>query len=171
MDLRAAAGKIRMLIMDVDGTLTDGAMYFSARGEEMKRFSTRDGMGINLLRRAGIESAIMTSEDSEIAAARARKLRIEEVILGTHDKCASIVELATRRAIPMECIAYIGDDVNDVHVMQMCGLSGCPSDSVDAIKSVAHFISSKSGGNGAVREFAEFILKAQNQPVTIPENW
>lgn len=171
MGLQDQAFRIKLLVMDVDGTLTDGTMYYSAEGESLKRFSTRDGMAINLLRRAGIDSAIMTSEQSEIALKRGKKLGIEEIILGTHDKCSSIVELADRRAIPLEAIAYIGDDVNDAHVMKLCGLTACPSDAVEIIKEIVHYICNVSGGNGAVREFAELILRAQNKPVTLPEKW
>ncbi|MBI2793481.1 MAG: HAD family hydrolase [Ignavibacteria bacterium] len=163
--------KITLLVMDVDGTLTDGAMYYSAQGESLKRFSTRDGMAITLLNRAGIESVIMTSEQSEIAVKRANKLGIKEIILGTHDKCSSIVELAARRNIPFEAIAYIGDDVNDAHVMKLCGLTACPSDAVESIKEIVHYVCSASGGNGAVREFAELILRSQHKPVTLPEKW
>lgn len=169
MDERAR--DVRILIMDVDGTLTDGAMYYSADGEALKRFSTRDGMGITLLHRAQIDTAIVTSEASAIAARRAEKLRVPHVILGCHDKSAAVTDLAHRLGVPMQAIAYIGDDVNDGPVMRLCGLTACPSDAAESIKLVAHYVCSASGGNGAVREFAEFILRAQDHPVTLPENW
>ena len=165
------AASIKLVIMDVDGTLTDGAMYYSARGEELKRFNTRDGMGITLLHRGGIQTAIITSENSDIVLRRAQKLGITEVVLGSHDKTATFHDISRRSGLDAESIAYIGDDVNDLHVMQLCGLSGCPSDAVNAIKSVAHMVSSFPGGNGAVREFAEFILIAQGKYVTLPEQW
>jgi 3-deoxy-D-manno-octulosonate 8-phosphate phosphatase (KDO 8-P phosphatase) len=162
---------IKMLIMDVDGTLTDSAMYFSARGEELKRFSTRDGMGITLLHRAGIRTGIVTSENSEIVTRRAEKLGIQEVVLGCHDKTTTLYDISRRLSIAPSDIAYIGDDVNDLHVMTCCGLAGCPSDAVPAIKAVAHVIAGFPGGNGAVREFAEFILTSQGKSVGLPENW
>ncbi|MEY2719080.1 MAG: 3-deoxy-D-manno-octulosonate 8-phosphate phosphatase KdsC [Bacteroidota bacterium] len=165
------ARSIKLLIMDVDGTLTDSAMYFSARGEELKRFSTRDGMGITLLHRAGIRTAIVTSESSEIVSRRAEKLGITEVVLGCHDKTTTLHDISRRLGIAPSDIAYIGDDVNDLHVMTCCGLAGCPSDAVPAIKAVAQMVSDFPGGNGAVRQFAEFILEAQGKSIGLPENW
>lgn len=165
------AQTIKLLLMDVDGTLTDSAMYFSARGEELKRFSTRDGMGITLLHRAGIRTGIITSENSEIVTRRAEKLGIQEVVLGCHDKTTTFYDISRRLGIAPNDIAYIGDDVNDLHVMRLCGLSGCPSDAVEAIRSQAHMVSAYPGGNGAVREFAEFILISQGKSITLPERW
>lgn len=162
---------IRLLVMDVDGTLTDGAMYYSANGEELKRFSTRDGMGITLLRRGAIEAAIITSENSSIVTRRAEKLAIQHVILGCHDKTSALRELSERLSIPLDCIAYIGDDVNDAPVMTIVGLSACPADAVEAVKKGSHIVLESIGGNGAVREFCERILVAQNKPVTLHENW
>lgn len=165
------AKRVKLLVMDIDGTLTDGAMYYTREGEYMKRFSTRDGMGLTLLNRAGIDLAIITSEDSEIAAQRGKKLKIEHVILGSRDKTSSLQQLATQLTLPLDSIAYIGDDVNDGPVMKICGLTGCPSDAVASIKEVSHFHSKFPGGNGAVREFAELILTSQGHPVTLRENW
>lgn len=162
---------IRLLVMDVDGTLTDGAMYYGPNGEVMKRFMTRDGMGITLLQKAGIRTAIITSEDTPIVQARAQKLKIEHVLLGVHDKSTALRSLASALAIPLEHIAYIGDDVNDLHVMKICGVSACPADAVAAIRNTARFICSSLGGNGAVREFAEAILLSQNKPITLDEQW
>lgn len=160
-----------MVVMDVDGTLTDAAMFYGPDGEALKRFSTRDGMGITLLHRAGIRTAIITSERSEIVVKRAAKLGIEDVILGSHDKTSSLVELAGRRGMVLGAVAYIGDDINDLHVMRLCGFTGCPADAVEAIMAVAHYRCTATGGNGAVREFAECILKAQNKPITVSEQW
>ncbi len=163
--------RIELVVMDVDGTLTDGAMYYSAEGEAMKRFSTRDGMGITLLHRAGIRTAIITSEDSPIVIARAAKLMIGSVIIGSRNKKQSLLELVEKVGTILERVAYIGDDVNDAVPMNMCGGSACPADAVEIIRSTAQFISRHNGGNGAVREFAEAILKAQNKPITLPEQW
>jgi YrbI family 3-deoxy-D-manno-octulosonate 8-phosphate phosphatase len=165
------ARNIRLVVMDVDGTLTDGAMYYSASGEDLKRFSTRDGMGITLLHRSGIGTAIITSETSPIVTARSAKLRIEDVLLGSHDKTTTLLDLARRKGLSAEHIAYIGDDVNDLHVMGICGLTACPSDAVSSIRDIAHIVCARPGGNGAVREFAEYILLAQGRPVTLPEQW
>ena len=165
------ASGIKLVIMDVDGTLTDGAMYYSAHGEELKRFNTRDGMGVTLLHRGGIQTAIITSENSDIVLRRAQKLGITEVVLGSHDKTATFHDISRRLGLEAESIAYIGDDVDDLHVMRLCGLSGCPLDAVEAIRSQAHVVSAYPGGNGAVREFAEFILISQGKSITLPERW
>ena len=161
---------IELLVMDVDGTLTDGAMYFSAEGEEMKRFSTRDGMGINLLQLSGIETAIMTSESSPIVTARAKKLKINHVILGSKNKYRALLELSENLEIHLRKIAYIGDDVNDIPPFKLAGVKACPADSVIQIKELADYICLATGGNGAVREFADMILKDQNKLQTVPED-
>lgn len=163
--------KVKLLVMDVDGTLTDGAMYYSANGEELKRFNTRDGMGISLLHRAGIQTAILTTENTQIVQARAAKLKIDNVILGSRNKRISLEELLKTLGFKTEEVAYIGDDVNDEPAIKMSGVSACPADAVEHIKGLVDFISQYPGGNGAVREFAELILKAQDQPVTLPEQW
>jgi YrbI family 3-deoxy-D-manno-octulosonate 8-phosphate phosphatase len=162
---------VEVLVMDVDGTLTDGAMYFGADGEVMKRFSTRDGMGITLLHRAGIRTAIITSENTPIVVARAAKLKIEHVILGSRNKKHSLTELAAKLGTDFVRIAYIGDDINDADPMKMCGVSACPSDATASIAAIADFKSTFAGGNGAVREFAEAILLAQGKAITLPEEW
>jgi len=164
--------KIELLVMDVDGTLTDSAMYFSRNGEELKRFSTRDGMGINLLHLAGIQTAILTSELSEIVTARAKKLAIKHVVLGSKNKKYALTELGLKLGMTFQKIAYIGDDVNDIPPFKLAGVTACPSDSVPQIKELADYICVATGGNGAVREFADMILTAQQKPITVPEdNW
>jgi 3-deoxy-D-manno-octulosonate 8-phosphate phosphatase (KDO 8-P phosphatase) len=170
-ELREKLAGIKFFVTDIDGTLTDGAMYYSANGEEMKRFSTRDGMGINLLKKAGIESAIITSENSEIAQKRGEKLKIENIILGCRDKTSALKELAGKIGIDVKQIAYIGDDINDLHVMKICGVSACPADSTHVILQTADYVCKANGGNGAVREFAELILTTQDKPVILNENW
>ncbi len=171
MTVEERASRVRLVAMDVDGTLTDSAMYFSPQGEAMKRFSTRDGMGVTLLHRAGIPCVIITSENSEIARRRAEKLKIEHVILHSHDKTRDLSNLIEKLGIAMEAVAYIGDDVNDAPVMKLVGLAACPSDAVATIKSVAHYVCNASGGNGAMRELAELVLTAHGKPVDLPERW
>lgn len=163
--------KVRLLVTDVDGTLTDSGMYYTADGEIMKRFSTRDGMGITLLQRAGIATAIMTTENSPIVLARAKKLNIEHVIIGARNKKAALLELSEKIGIPLDEIAYIGDDINDVNPIQMCGVSACPADAVATILSLAGYICRARGGEGAVREFAECILKAQEKSIVLPDSF
>jgi len=163
--------QVKMLVMDVDGTLTDAKVYYSRNGEELKCFSIRDGMGIDLLRLNGIQPAIMTSENSPIVTARANKLKIEHVVLGARQKAASMRDLSASTGIPLENMAFLGDDINDIPAMEIAGLAVCPSNAHETVKSIVHYICSQAGGNGAARELAELILTAQNKPLTIPSNW
>jgi len=167
--LQHKLSRIKLLIMDVDGTLTDSGMYFSESGEELKRFSTRDGMGITLLRKSGIQTAILTSENSNIAVARAEKLKIDHVIINCRTKSQAAKDLAERLCLSIDEVAFIGDDVNDLQAVRVVGLSCCPSDAVDLIKNEVDIISNFNGGCGAVRELAEKILLSQNKPVELPE--
>jgi len=170
-ELKEKLKKIKLLAMDVDGTLTDTSLYYSAAGEEMKRFSTRDGMGITLLHRGGIESAIITSEMSPIVTARAKKLNIEKVILGCHDKSTALLELAKNSGIELENIAYLGDDVNDYYALQIAGVSACPANAVHSISSIVDYICENNGGDGAARELCELILLSQDKSIILTENW
>lgn len=166
-----AIKKIKAVVFDVDGTLTDNGMYYSKEGEIMKRFDVKDGMGTVLLRKAGFKTALLTSESSEIVFARSQKLGVDKVILGSHNKTESIKELAEYFKIKLDNIAYIGDDVNDLHALKLVGFPACPSDAVEEIKKVCDFISTYPGGRGAAREFAELILKVNNKSNTLKENW
>jgi YrbI family 3-deoxy-D-manno-octulosonate 8-phosphate phosphatase len=157
--------------MDVDGTLTNGRVYYSANGEELKKFSIRDGMGIELLKLADIDLAIITSENSNIVKARASKLNIKNLILGSRNKKKSLIELIDSLSLTLEETAYIGDDVNDLPALEIAGFSACPLDATDTVKDKCDFISTKQGGKGAIREFAELIILYQNKSITLPENW
>jgi len=162
-ELKQRAKKIKLVISDSDGVLTDTGVYYSERGEEMKRFSIRDGMGVERLRNiCGIESAIVTGELSGSVKKRAEKLRIEELHLGIKDKKKTLNEIIDRRNISLENVAYIGDDTNDIEVQKIVGLSACPADAVIQIKMIANFITESKGGNGAFRDFAELIIAAQS---------
>jgi YrbI family 3-deoxy-D-manno-octulosonate 8-phosphate phosphatase len=171
MDCEERLKEIQLLVLDVDGTLTDGGMYYSAEGDVLKRFYVQDGMGITLLQRAGIKIALLTSESSPIVKARALKLKIEHVILGCKAKRQALLDLAQKLEIPLHRIAYMGDDVNDEAPMQIAGIAACPSDAVSVIQKVADYICQAQGGKGAVREFAEKILEAQGKSNTLPEVW
>ena len=162
---------IKLLAMDVDGTLTDSAMYYSANGEELKRFHTRDGMAMNLLRKDGIDTAIITSEDSKIVMSRAMKLNIEHIIMDCRNKSTALRDLADQLELSLKEIAFIGDDINDYYVMKIAGVSACPAGATELILETADYICNKNGGNGAVREFAELILKTHNKPIHLTENW
>lgn len=169
--LKDKLSKIKLLAMDVDGTLTDSAMYYSAEGEELKRFSTRDGMGITLLHKAGILTAIITSENSAIVSARARKLSIGKVVLHCRNKVGALRDLADEFGLTLNEIAFIGDDVNDLHAIEIAGASACPADATKCIIDASDYVCSKNGGYGAVREFCELILTTQNKKIVLDENW
>lgn len=150
--------KIKALIMDVDGTLTDGGIYMGNPGEIMKRFDVRDGYAIhNILPLLGITPIIITGRTSEIVKNRCRELGITELVQGSFCKEEDMCNILNRLGITLEETAYIGDDLPDKECMELVGVCGCPSDAVDEIKTICDFISDKKGGNGAVREFIEWI--------------
>ncbi len=156
--------KIKVLIMDVDGTLTDGKLYIGAEGEMFKAFSSKDGHGINvLLRQAGIIPVIITGRKSAIVERRCQEIRIDHVYQGIEDKKAKLEELVQVLNVKKEEIAYIGDDINDLECMKECALIGCPSDSVMLIKEIADYICERKGGDGAVREFIDYILRKDSK--------
>lgn len=154
--------RIKLCATDVDGTLTDGGMYYSSDGEQMKLFNTRDGMGFELLRNAGIETAIITSETSPIVEARASKLKVEHVFLGASfkSKLAVVQRLCKKLKISLDEVAYIGDDVNCIPLLQKVGLAACPDDSAEAVKKVENIrILTRKGGKGAFRELVDLIVE------------
>jgi len=154
---------IKLLAMDVDGVLTDGGMYYSENGDELKKFNTIDGKGIELVRNKGIKTAILTSEDTAIVANRARKLKIDFLYQGLTDKLAAAREICAELGITLDEMAYIGDDLNDVELLKNVGLSACPSGAAEAVTSlpgISHM--ARCGGQGAVRELCELILERCN---------
>jgi 3-deoxy-D-manno-octulosonate 8-phosphate phosphatase (KDO 8-P phosphatase) len=151
---------VRIVFTDCDGVLTDTGVYYSERGEELKRFSIRDGMGVERLRKlTGIETAIMTGENSMLLKRRAEKLKINEIHLGIKDKPARLKQFINDNGFSLEEIAYIGDDTNDIEVMKLAGVSACPSDATSFAKEVADIIVDSRGGFGAFRDFAEIIIE------------
>ena len=154
---------IRILATDVDGVLTDAGMYYSESGDEWKKFNTRDGMGIKLLQKAGLITAIVTQERTRLVARRAEKLAIPELHQGVLDKLSVIRDMAERHGISLRHIAYIGDDVNDLEALKAVGFSATPADGLPQVRKVVDYICRLKGGEGAVRELAEMILLAQGQ--------
>ena len=150
--------RIKLLATDVDGVLTDAGMYYSENGDELKKFNTRDGMGLVLLRNAGIKLAIVTSEDTRIVERRAAKLKVSDLFQGVRDKVAALETLMKRHSLKWEEVAYIGDDVNDLEVMKRVGFAAAPADATDANKEAAHYVTKKKGGEGCVRELCDLIL-------------
>jgi 3-deoxy-D-manno-octulosonate 8-phosphate phosphatase (KDO 8-P phosphatase) len=156
----ARAGRVGLVLTDCDGVLTDGTVYCSAIGEELLRFSRRDGMGVELLRAAHIETAIVTRERSPIVERRAEKLAVR-LYAGVRDKRELLAQILAEHGRGADQVAYIGDDLNDYAVLRevgVLGLTGAPSDAEPVIREAVHFVSARAGGQGAFREFADFIL-------------
>jgi len=156
-----ALGRVRLFAMDVDGVLTDAGMYYSESGDEVKKFNTRDGMGIKLLQRAGLITALITMEETKRVTRRAEKLAIPEGHQGARNKLAVLRDLAARRGLTLQEVAYIGDDVNDLEALRAVGFSAAPADAMPPVLKVVNYVCQKSGGDGAVREVVDLILAAQ----------
>ena len=156
------AEKIRLLLTDCDGVLTNSGAYYSDYGEVMKRFSIRDGMGVARLRNAGIETGIISGEASKALQQRADKLQITHLYLGVTDKLQQVLALANHHSIPLDAIAYIGDDVNDADIMSelyKISLTAVLGDSMPTINRFAHYKCVADGGHGAFREFADWVIE------------
>ncbi len=162
--LYSRANKIKFVLTDVDGVLTDTGVYYSSEGEELKRFSIRDGMGVERLRNeADVQTGIITGETSGSVVKRAEKLRISELHLGIKDKMAVFRDIIQRHGLKAEEVAYIGDDVNDLDVLNVAGLSACPNDAISFVRNSVHYVCRERGGNGAFRELAELIIDARRE--------
>lgn len=149
---------IRALVMDVDGTLTDGKLHIGSNGEVYKSFNVKDGYAIHdMLPVMGIIPIIITGRKSKIVECRCKELGILHVVQGSKDKLSDLKTILLREGIALEETAYIGDDLNDLICMNAVGLKGCPKDAAQEIQEIADFVSQKDGGNGAVREFVEWI--------------
>lgn len=154
---------IKLFLSDVDGTLTDAGMYYDQQGNELKKFNTHDGKGFELLKNAGIKTGFITSETTKIVERRAKKLQIDYLIQGVtaSGKIQAALNLCSKEGIDLEEVAYIGDDINCKDLLMHAGMSACPANAVDSIKKIKEgmIVLEKRGGDGAVREFIEIILK------------
>lgn len=151
---------ITLLVMDVDGTLTDGKINMGPDGELFKSFNIKDGYAINeMLPAHGIIPAIITGRTSQIVERRAQELHITELYQGKHDKLDTLKALMAKYRCAKENVAYIGDDILDIVCMKECGLVGCPADSCREVKELAQFVSPSKGGEGAVRDFVEYVIQ------------
>ncbi|WP_295635055.1 HAD family hydrolase [uncultured Mitsuokella sp.] len=157
------AKKVRLIIFDVDGVLTDGGIYIGPEGELFKPFFCRDGLGITLSHRAGLKTAIITGRESKQLLYRAKELHITEVFQGNLDKREAYRELKARTGLADEEIAYIGDDLVDLPIMGQVGFPAAVGDGVQEVREASAVVSAYPGGRGAVREIIEFILKAQGK--------
>ncbi len=155
------AARVRLLVLDVDGVLTDGRLYYGPQGEAMKVFDVRDGHGIKMLINNGVEVALLSARSSDVVSARARELGIARVLQGRSDKARAFAALLAETAVAGEESGFIGDDLPDVPVMRAAGFAATVADGCDAAKAAAHWITPHPGGRGAVRALAEFVLRAK----------
>jgi 3-deoxy-D-manno-octulosonate 8-phosphate phosphatase (KDO 8-P phosphatase) len=155
------AASIKMLVLDVDGVLTDGNLYFDSNGKEMKAFSTRDGLGLRCLQQCGIELALITGRQSEIVGHRAAQLGIAHVYQGRNDKLDAFIHLLEKTGIDERQVCYAGDDWIDLPVLERAGLAVTVPDADKIVKDSVHWVTSQPGGKGAVREICNLILAAQ----------
>ncbi len=164
-DLIERARRVRLLCLDVDGVLTDAGMYYGPDGEVLKKFNTRDGMGIARVRDHGVAVAIISGEDSAIVHARAAKLKIDDVFAGVKDKRAAIDELRARHRLDYQDVGFVGDDLNDLPALECVGFPCAVADASAAVKRLAAFVSDRRGGEGAVRQVCELIVAARSGTV------
>lgn len=152
---------IKTVITDVDGVLTDGGLYYTSDGLVMKKFNVKDGMGMKLLRDAGLKNAIITTDTSELIKIRGERLEVDYLYLGVWDKENKLLEICASENISPENVAFIGDDVNDIGIIKAAGFSACPIDAVPQIKDIVDLVLPTKGGQGVFREFADLILKSK----------
>ena len=157
---------VRLVAMDVDGVLTDGGIYYTERGDELKRFDVRDGQGLVLLRDAGVITAVVTRRHSEIVERRARELGIVEVHQDAADKAAVVRGILTRHGVRAADACYVGDDVGDLPAMALIGLPVAVADAVPAVRKAARYVTTARAGFGAIREVCDLILSAKQQPAS-----
>lgn len=150
--------EIKMVLTDCDGCLTDGGMYYSEAGDELKKFNTKDGMGFKLLREGSILTGIVTGERVELNKRRAQKLKLDVMVDGCTDKKEAIEKISSEYGIKLKNICFIGDDINDIEAMRVVGLSCCPKDASESVKQIANIIVPIKGGGGVIRYVADYIL-------------
>ncbi len=160
LELKYAASKIKALVTDVDGVLTDGSLTFDEDGKEYKTFNAKDGQGIVMLNKAGFVTAIITARENGTVRYRFKNLGMTKLYEGSKNKIASLKEFMSEFGLKPEEIAYMGDDLPDICVLKEVGLPCCPCDAVEEVKKYSKFVSSKNGGNGAIRELCDLILKS-----------
>ena len=156
-----AAKKIKMLVFDVDGVMTDGSITYDENGVEYKTFNAKDGHGIIRMNKSGFITAIITARNNGTVEHRARNLNFTELYQGCKFKLPALEELLKKYNLTLENVSYMGDDLPDICILEKVGLACCPSDAVSEVKQICNFVSSKDGGRGAVRELCDYILDVQ----------
>lgn len=156
------AKKIKLLAFDVDGVMTDGSVTYDENGVEYKTFNVKDGHGIVRANKSGFITAIITARNNGTVQHRAENLKITEIYQGQKYKLPALEEIMSKYGFTYENVAYMGDDIPDICILEKVGIASCPNDAVDEVLNICNFISSKNGGRGAVRELCDYILEAQN---------
>jgi len=156
--LRNKLRKIKILLSDVDGVLTDGGMYYTGEGLSFKKFNVKDGMGSVKLREIGIQVGIITTDVSPIAKVRSERLSLDYIIIGTWEKKKAAEEICSKQGLKMENVAFIGDDINDLEILDAVGFSAAPKDAVNRVLKKVDYICNKKGGEGCFREIADMLL-------------
>lgn len=162
-DPAARAGAVRLVVFDIDGVFTDGRLYYTGDGEEIKVFHVRDGVGIKALRNAGIEIAVISGRASDAVALRMAELGVSRLFQGDHDKLPLFESLLSELDLDPAQTAFVGDDLPDLPVLDRVGLAACPADAQEEVKAVCHWVGTRKGGRGVVREFCDFLISARPQ--------
>ena len=155
--------RIKMLVIDVDGTMTDGSIYYDAEGNELKKFNTRDAAGFFAARCAGIMTMVLTGRKSFAVEKRMKELKVDYLYQGIADKKTFLRNFMDQNQIPSECVGYIGDDLNDLAPMKLTGFISCPGDACEEIRQIADYVAEAYGGHGAVRECITYLLKNRGE--------
>ena len=163
MEAGILARRIKILVFDVDGVFTAGQIFIGASGELMKAFHVQDGLGITLLHKAGLKTAVITGRESEIVLRRAAELAIYDVYQAVKDKVRTLDEILQKHSLSYEEACFVGDDLNDLAVMRKVGLACAVPNAAAEVKEAAHYIAGREGGNGAIRDVVEFVLKKQGK--------
>ena len=160
-ELIERAKKIKVLVLDVDGVLTDGRIIYGNYGDEIKNFDVNDGLGLLLMKRAGVKRVILTAKASKVVTKRAKELKIDKVYHNFHYKIEALKKILKTFKVTNDQVCFVGDEVIDIPVLKRIGLAVCPPNAMEEVKSFVHLTTEKPGGRGAVREVCDFILKAQ----------
>ena len=161
LELKNKASKIKMVVFDVDGVMTDGSITYDENGVEYKTFNVKDGQGIVRITKEGIITAIITARNNATVKHRFENLGMSRLFMGQKDKMVAMKQLLEEYKLDLSQVAYMGDDLPDMPVLKEVGLASCPNDAIDEVKKLCHFISSKNGGRGAVRELTDLIYSSQ----------
>ena len=159
-DIEQRAGKIRLIVLDSDGVLTDGRIIMSSDGTETRAFHVTDGFGIRMGQRAGLRFAVVSGRRSDVLARRAAELGIDELHQRVLDKASCLTEISARLGVPAEAVCFVGDDLIDLPAMRLAGLSAAPADAQPLVREAAHLVTERKGGRGAVREVVDIVLRA-----------